>query len=67
LSPGKKKIKIELEDAEGGKYNPSLEGNVSKDKILNACELMEFELRGQTTNTNTNNNTNNNTAPQART
>ena len=53
-----KKIRIELEDAEGGKYNLSLEGSMSRDKILKACELMELELRGQTTN---------NTAPQART
>jgi hypothetical protein len=36
---------------------------MSRDKILKACELMELELRGQTTN----NNNNNNTAPQART
>jgi hypothetical protein len=41
LSLGKKKIKIELEDAEGGKYNLSLEGNVSKDKILKVFELMD--------------------------
>lgn len=41
MSFGKKKIKIELEDAEGGKYNLSLEGNMSKDKILRVFELME--------------------------
>ena len=41
MSLGKKKIKIELEDAEGGKYNLSLEGNVSKDKILKVFELMD--------------------------
>ena len=58
-----KKISIELEDAEGGKYNLSLEGVISRDKIVKACELMElFELRGQTTNNN-----NNNAAPQVRT
>jgi hypothetical protein len=56
-----KKIRIELEDAEGSKYNLSLEGSMSRDKILKACELMELELRGQTTNNN------NNAAPQART
>ena len=60
----KQKRRIELEDAEDGKYNLSLEGSMSRDKILKACELMELELRGQTTN---NNNNNNNTAPQART
>jgi predicted transcriptional regulator len=41
LSFGKKKIKIEMEDAEGGKYNLSLEGNLSKDKILKVFELMD--------------------------
>lgn len=46
-----KKIKIELEDVEGGKYNLSLEGNMSKDKIIEIFELMELlELRGQKTN-----------------
>jgi hypothetical protein len=61
-----KKISIELEDAEGGKYNLSLEGSMSRDKIVKACELMELELRGQTTDNNNNDN-NNNAAPQART
>jgi len=47
LSFGKKKIKIELEDAEGGKYNLSLEGNMSKDKILKVFEIMEgFNTEG---------------------
>ena len=47
MSFGKKKIKIELEDAEGGKYNLSLEGNMSKDKILRVFELMEgFNTEG---------------------
>jgi hypothetical protein len=35
-----------------GKYNLSLEGSMSKDKIIKACELMKLELRGQTTNNN---------------
>ena len=57
-----KKIRIELEDVEGGKYNLSLEGSMSRDKIVKACELMELlELRGQRTNNN------NDAAPQART
>ncbi|MGD1835846.1 MAG: hypothetical protein ACPKQO_09010 [Nitrososphaeraceae archaeon] len=38
----KKKIKIELEDTTGGKYNLSLEGNISKEKILQAVELMDL-------------------------
>jgi predicted transcriptional regulator len=42
LSSKKKKIKIELEDDEGGKYNLSLEGNFSKEKILQVIELMEL-------------------------
>jgi predicted transcriptional regulator len=41
LSLGKKKIKIELEDAEGNKYNLSLEGNMSKEKVMKVMELME--------------------------
>jgi hypothetical protein len=42
LSASKKKIKIQLEDAEGGKYNLSLEGNVSKEKIMKVFELMDL-------------------------
>jgi PIN domain nuclease of toxin-antitoxin system len=38
----KKKIKIELEDDEGSKYNLSLEGNFSKEKILQVIELMDL-------------------------
>lgn len=41
MSTGKKKIKIELEDAEGGKYNLSLEGNLSTDKIQKVLQLVE--------------------------
>jgi predicted transcriptional regulator len=49
LSSKKKKIKIELEDDEGGKYNLSLEGNFSKEKILQVIELMEL-VRSDSTN-----------------
>ena len=42
MSSKKKKIKIELEDDEGGKYNLSLEGNFSKEKILQVIGLMEL-------------------------
>jgi predicted transcriptional regulator len=38
----KKKIKIELEDDEGSKYNLSLEGNFSKEKVLQVIELMDL-------------------------
>ena len=42
MSSGKKKFRIELEDAEGSKYNLSLEGNISKDKILKIVEFMDL-------------------------
>ena len=42
MSSKKKKIKIELEDDEGGKYNLSLEGTFSKEKILQVIELIEL-------------------------
>ena len=42
MSSKKKKIKIELEDDAGSKYNLSLEGNFSKEKILQIIELMEL-------------------------
>jgi predicted transcriptional regulator len=41
LSTGKNKIRIELEDADGGKYNLSLEGNLSKDKVQKVLQLVE--------------------------
>lgn len=41
MSTGKKKIKIELEDAEGGRYNLSLEGNLSTVKIQKVLQLVE--------------------------
>jgi hypothetical protein len=42
MGTGKRKFKIELEDAEGSKYNLSLEGNVSKDKIIKIVEFMDL-------------------------
>jgi len=42
MSSGKKRFKIELEDAEGSKYNLSLEGNVSKEKIMKIVEFMDL-------------------------
>ena len=38
----RKKIRIDLEDADGAKYNFSLEGNVTRDKMLKIFELMDF-------------------------
>ena len=42
LAGGKRKFRIELEDAEGSKYNLSLEGNVSKEKITKIIEFMDL-------------------------
>ena len=38
----RKKIRIDLEDSEGAKYNFSLEGNVTRDKMLKIFELMDL-------------------------
>ena len=43
----KKRIKIELEDSEGDKYNLSLEGNFSKEKIAHIMELMDIVQSGR--------------------
>lgn len=40
--PGRKKFRIELEDAEGSKYNLSLEGNISKEKVVKMMEFMDL-------------------------
>jgi hypothetical protein len=42
MSSGKKRFKIELEDAEGSKYNLSLEGNISKEKMMKIVEFMDL-------------------------
>jgi hypothetical protein len=42
MNSGKKRFKIELEDAEGSKYNLSLEGNISKEKIMKVVEFMDL-------------------------
>lgn len=39
---GRKKFRIELEDAEGSKYNLSLEGNISKEKIVKIMDFMDL-------------------------
>ena len=53
MNQGKKKIKIELEDATGGKYNLSLEGNFSKNKLMRVMELMDVLNDGDTNNEST--------------
>jgi hypothetical protein len=54
LNQGKKKIKIEMEDEEGGKYNLSLEGSISKTKLLKLYEFMSM-MDGKTRNYDSNN------------
>jgi predicted transcriptional regulator len=61
----KKKIKIELVDDEGSKYNLTLEGNFSKEKIFQVIELMDLVRStnsGEITNQLQENNNNNNTS-----
>jgi len=38
----RKRIRIDLEDADGAKYNFSLEGNVTREKMLKIFELMNL-------------------------
>ncbi len=38
----RKRIRIDLEDSEGAKYNFSLEGNVTREKMLKIFELMDL-------------------------
>jgi len=38
----KKRIRIDLEDNDGAKYNFNLEGNVTREKILKIFELMDL-------------------------
>ena len=38
----RKRIRIDLEDSEGAKYNFNLEGNVTREKILKIFELMDL-------------------------
>jgi hypothetical protein len=41
--PGlRKRVKIELEDEDGTKYTLSLEGRVSRDKLMKAAEMLEI-------------------------
>lgn len=38
----KKRIRIDLEDSEGAKYNFNIEGNITRDKVLKIFELMNL-------------------------
>ena len=41
LNLGKKRLRIELEDEEGSKYNLSIDGNFSKDKVMKVFDLID--------------------------
>jgi len=38
----KKRIRIDMEDADGAKYDITLEGNVTRDKVLKIFEMMDL-------------------------
>jgi hypothetical protein len=38
----KKRIRIDLEDTDGAKYNFNMEGNITRDKVLKIFELMDL-------------------------
>jgi hypothetical protein len=42
ITLSRKKIRIDLEDSDGAKYNFSLEGNVTRDKMLKIFEVMDL-------------------------
>ena len=39
---GRKRIRIDMEDADGAKYDIKLEGNVTRDKVLKIFEMMDL-------------------------
>ena len=39
---GKKRIRIDMEDSDGAKYDIKLDGNVTRDKVLKIFELMDL-------------------------
>jgi len=39
---GKKRIRIDMEDADGAKYDIKLEGNVTREKVLKIFEMMDL-------------------------
>ncbi len=38
----KKRIRIDLEDTDGAKYNFNIEGNITRDKVLKIFEMMDL-------------------------
>ena len=50
IAMARKRIRIDLEDPEGAKYNFNIEGNVTREKILKIFELMDLmNIEGQET------------------
>jgi hypothetical protein len=49
LSVSRKKIRIELEDENGEKYNLTLQGTLSKEKIVNLIEFVQLFEKNSTT------------------
>jgi len=39
---GRKRIRIDMEDTDGAKYDIKLEGNVTRDKVLKIFEMMDL-------------------------
>jgi len=39
---GRKRIRIDMEDVDGAKYDIKLEGNVTRDKVLKIFEMMDL-------------------------
>jgi hypothetical protein len=44
---GRKRIRIDMEDADGAKYDIKLDGNVTRDKVLKIFELMDLINSGE--------------------
>ena len=42
LKMAKKRIRIDMEDADGARYDIKLEGNVTRDKVLKIFEMMDL-------------------------
>ena len=38
----RKRIRIDLEDTDGAKYNFNIEGNITRDKVLKVFEMMDL-------------------------
>ena len=55
MSLGKKRIRIELEDDEGSRYNLSIDGSFSKDKLMKVFDLIDsLNIKAENTTHNYN-------------